>query len=53
MLKPRQKQSTFFDTSYICKKLIPEDSFYRRFRELVWPLIDDKDFASMYCRNNG
>ena len=53
MFKPREKQSTFFDATYICEKLIPEDSFYRKFRETVWPIIDDEQFATLYCKDNG
>jgi len=53
MFKPREKQTTFFHASYICENLIPPDTFYRKFRELVWPLIDDDAFASMYCQDNG
>jgi hypothetical protein len=47
MFKPREKQSTFFDATYICEKLIPKDSFYRKFREIVWPIIDDEQFATL------
>jgi len=53
MFKPREKQSTFFDATYICEKLIPKDSFYRKFREIVWPIIKDDEFAPMYCKDNG
>jgi transposase len=53
MFKPREKQSTFFDATYICEKLIPKDSFYRKFRAIVWPIIKDDEFAPMYCQDNG
>jgi transposase len=53
MFRPREKQSTFFDATYICEKLIPEDCFYRKFREIVWPIIRDDEFAPMYCKDNG
>ena len=53
MFKPREKQSTFFDATYICEKLIPKESFYRKFREIVWPIIKDDEFAPMYCKDNG
>jgi transposase len=53
MFKPREKRSTFFDATYICEKLIPGDSFYRKFREIVWPIIKDDEFAPMYCKDNG
>ena len=53
MLKTRDNQMTLNDTDYLCSRLIPEDSFYRKFRELVWPLIDDKNFRAMYVEDNG
>ena len=53
MLKSRTKQAIFFDATYICEKLIPEDSFYRKFREIVWQVIDDGQFSSIYCKDNG
>jgi transposase len=53
MLKTPQRQGSFYDVEYICDELIPEDSFYRKFRQIVWPLIKNKDFESMYCQDNG
>lgn len=53
MLKARAPQRSFLDADQIAESLIPADSFYRRFRELVWPLIRDDDFASLYCARNG
>ncbi len=53
MLKPDERQGSFYDPEYICEQLIPQDSFYRKFREVVWPLVKDEDFDSMYCKNNG
>lgn len=53
MLRSRGKQESFYDADYICEQLIPQDSFYRKFREIVSPLIKDKQFASMYCADNG
>lgn len=47
------KRGNFYDADYICEQLIPQDSFYRKFREIVAPLIKDKQFASMYCADNG
>lgn len=46
-------QSSFFDTSYICDSLVPQDSFYRKFREIVGPIIKEKHFEDMYCGENG
>jgi len=53
MLKPRDSQGSFLDTEYICEDLIPEDSFYRKFREVVWPLVTDEMFVDIYCNDNG
>lgn len=53
MLTPSNVQASFYDTSFICEQLIPADSFYRKFREIVWPLIDDEMFTTMYCLDNG
>jgi len=53
MIRKDNKQSSFLDADYICERLVPQDSFYRKFKELVMPLIKDEDFDSMYCRDNG
>ena len=53
MLKPVDRQRSFYDADYICAQLIPQDSFYRKFREIVASLIKDKQFESMYCKDNG
>jgi transposase len=53
MLKAPDVQRSFCDAEYLCERLIPADSFYRRFREIVAPLIKDEDFDSMYCKTNG
>ena len=53
MLKAGDKQSSFYDVDYVCERLISADSFYRKFREVVHPLLDDEQFQSMYCRDNG
>ncbi len=53
MLKPVDRQGSFYDADYICAQLIPQDSFYRKFREMVEPLLKDKQFESMYCKDNG
>ena len=41
MLTSRDRQRSFYDADSVCEQLIPEDSFYRKFREVVAPLIDD------------
>src|SRR6185437_15951841 len=48
-----QNQSSFLDADYLCNQLIPQDSFYRKFRDRVWPLFKDKHFEDMYCGDNG
>ena len=47
MIRKSSKQSSFLDTNYICERLVPQDSFYRKFRELVTPLIRDEHFEDM------
>ena len=53
MLTPRDRQRSFYDADSICERLIPEDSFYPKFREIVASLFDDSMFESMYCLDNG
>ena len=53
MLKPRDRQIGFYDAEYVCEQLVPPDSFYRKFREIVEPLIGDEQFETMYCEGNG
>jgi transposase len=33
--------------------LVPPDSFYRRFRNLMSPLVRCEDIDSMYCKDTG
>lgn len=47
------RQGSFYDPEYVCDQLIPPDSFYRKFKEKIAPLITDKIFESMYCLDNG
>ena len=53
MLKGPDNQASFYDAEYVCERLIPPDSFYRKFKEVVTPLIKDEDFDSMCCKDNG
>lgn len=53
MLTNPQRQGSFFDTEYICEELIPADSYYRKFKEIVSPLMDELNFETMYCQDNG
>jgi len=39
MLKTPERQGSFYDVEYICESLIPPESFYRKFKEVVWPLM--------------
>lgn len=53
MLKTKDTQMSFNDADYLCSRLIPDDSFYRKFREIVSPLIQDETFSDMYVLDNG
>ncbi len=53
MLKSSNNQGSFYDAEYLCEQLIPPDNFYRKFKEIVAPLIKDEDFDAMYCQDNG
>ena len=53
MIRSGNRQSSFMDADYICDRLVPQDNFYRKFKEIVAPIIKDEDFVSMYCDSNG
>jgi transposase len=53
MISKSNKQSSFMDADYICDRLVPQDDFYRKFKEIVTPLLKDEDFEDMYCQDNG
>lgn len=53
MKKGNKGQHSFFDSDYYCDQLIPKTSFFRRFRDLVGPLILDEMFLELYCWKNG
>jgi transposase len=53
MLKSKGEQGSFYDAEYLCEQLIPPDSFYRKFKELVTPLVQGADLDAMYCGDNG
>jgi len=42
MLKPRTSQGSFLDVDMVCETPIPPESFCRKFREVVAPLIKDE-----------
>lgn len=49
MTKGNKGQHSFFDSDYYCEQLIPKTSFFRRFRDVVGPLItDDFDFGRRF-----
>ena len=41
MLKNPERQASFYDAEYICEELIPPDSYYRKFKKIVSPLMDE------------
>ena len=53
MLGKEDKQSSFFDTGFVCAHLIDKNSFYAKMHDLADKIITDDDFADMYCLNNG
>jgi transposase len=53
MIKSGNRQSSFMDADYICDRLVPQDNFYRKFKEIATPLLKDEDFENMYCMDNG
>jgi len=53
LLKVQDNQMSFTDADYLCSRLIPDDSFYRKFRDIVSPLIQDETFSDMYVLDNG
>lgn len=53
MLTPPERQRSFYDADQVCESLIPPDSFYRKFREVVAPLITDDQFAALYSPDTG
>ena len=53
MLGKEDKQSSFFDTGFVCAHLIDKNSFYAKMHDCADKIITDEDFADMYCLNNG
>jgi transposase len=53
VIRKDERQSSFTDADYLCDALIPQNSFYRKFKELVTPLIKDEHFEDLYCKDNG
>ena len=52
-MKNNDNQCGFLDSDYYCESLIPQNSFFRRFRDLVGLLIEDETFRDLYCWKNG
>lgn len=53
VLKGKKDQSSFLDADYYCEQLIPKASFFRRFRQLIDPLITDEMFKELYSGKTG
>jgi len=53
MLGKEDKQTSFFDTGFVCAHLIDKNSFYAKMHNFADKIITDEDFADMYCLNNG
>ena len=53
MLGKEERQTSFFDTGFVCAHLIKKNSFYAKMREHADSIISDNDFADIYCLNNG
>ena len=53
MLGKEDKQTSFFDTGFVCAHLIDKNSFYAKMHNFADKIINDDDFADMYCLNNG
>lgn len=53
MLGKENRQTSFFDTDFVCAHLIDKKSFYAKMRECADKIITDDEFADIYCLNNG
>jgi transposase len=52
MLTAKVRQRSFYDADQICESPVPPDSFYRKLRDVVAPLIQDDQFKDTYCVDN-
>ena len=50
LIASSEHQASFFDVDVLCESLIPPESYYRKFRELIWPLLTDEAFARCAAR---
>lgn len=53
MLGKESRQTSFFDTDFVCAHLIDKKSFYAKMRKFADKIITDDEFADIYCLNNG
>lgn len=53
MLRSKQEQISFMSSDFAIEHLIPEGDYYRLFREKVWPLFNDEEFAHIYTEKTG
>ncbi len=53
MLGKRSDQRGLFEADHLYLDLVGRDSFYGRLAGLRGQLFRDKDFAALYCRDNG
>jgi len=53
MLGKEDRQTSFFDTGFICSHLIDKNSFYAKMHQFSDKIITDDDFADIYCLDNG
>jgi hypothetical protein len=51
----RDRQSSFFDVSFLASSLFDDKDPYRLFRQKVWPALEAQrgPLAAMYCAHNG
>ena len=53
MIKYKDNQMTFFNPTFVCSHLIPEDNYFHRFRKAIAPLVKEEDYACMYSEGVG
>ena len=53
MLGKEDTQTSFFDTEFLCSRLVKKTSFYAKMHDLADTIIRDDDFADIYCLDNG
>jgi len=53
MLGKENRQTSFFDTAFVCAHLIDKESFYAKMHHLSDKIVTDEEFSDIYCLNNG